>query len=150
MGIPLVPSSVWAILRRHGLDPSPGRRGPTRGEYLTSQTTTMLAWDFFIVDTVLLRRLYVLLFIELDTRRAYLMVITAHPTGPRSMGSSTATTTVDRIGTLVGQRRSRTIPRRLAAPDLATHDCVGLIGSVGSSTNTAWWLEPDEVLGAHR
>ncbi len=81
MGIGLAPSSVWAILRRHGIDPSPGRTGPTWTEFLKSQGSSMLACDFFTVDTVLLRRLYVLFFIELDTRRAYVSGITANPVG---------------------------------------------------------------------
>jgi putative transposase len=41
----------------------------------------MLACDFFTVDTVLLRRLYVLFFIEIDTRRIYLSGIIAKPAG---------------------------------------------------------------------
>jgi len=79
MGIGLAPSSVWAILRRHGIDPSPGRSGPTWSEFLRSQASSMLACDFFTVDTVLLRRLYVLFFIELDTRRVYVTGVTANP-----------------------------------------------------------------------
>jgi putative transposase len=80
-GVRLAPSSVWAILRRHGIEPAPRRSGPTWSEFLTTQAATMLACDFFTVDTVLLRRLYVLFFIEIDTRRIYLSGVTANPVG---------------------------------------------------------------------
>jgi putative transposase len=72
---------VWEILRRHGIEPSPRRAGPTWAEFLQAQATTMPACDFFTVDTVLLRRLYVLFFIELDTRRIYWAGVTANPAG---------------------------------------------------------------------
>jgi transposase InsO family protein len=81
MGVVLAPSSVWAILRRHGVDPSPRRFGPTWSEFLRAQATTILACDFFHVDTVLLRRLYVLFFTEADTRRVHVSGITANPGG---------------------------------------------------------------------
>lgn len=79
MGLRLAPSSVWAILRRHRIDPAPTRSGPTWSEFLRAQTTTMLACDFFHVDTVLLRRLYVLFFIELGRRWVWITGVTAHP-----------------------------------------------------------------------
>jgi putative transposase len=41
----------------------------------------MIACDFFTVETVFLRRLYVLVFIELATRKIYLAGVTANPTG---------------------------------------------------------------------
>jgi putative transposase len=81
MGIGLAPSSVWAILRRHGIDPSPRRNGPTWIEFLRCQASSMLACDFFTVDTVLLRRLYVLFFIEVDSRRVYVSGVSASPVG---------------------------------------------------------------------
>ena len=68
MGVRLAPSSVWATLRGHGIEPTPRRAGPNWAECLQAQAKTMLACDFFTVDTVLLRRLYVLFFIEIGTR----------------------------------------------------------------------------------
>ena len=81
MGVRLAPSSVWAILRRHGIEPTHRRLGPTWAGFIRAQAKTMLACDFFTVDTVLLRRFYVLFFIEIDSRRVHLSGITATPVG---------------------------------------------------------------------
>ena len=79
MGIPIAPSSVWAILKRHGIEPSPRRSGPSRAEFLAAQVKGLIACDFFSVDTVLFRRLYVLFFIDHDTRRVRIAGVTAKP-----------------------------------------------------------------------
>ena len=39
-----------------------------------------MAWDFFTVESVFLKTLYALFFIELGTRRVHLAGCTAHPT----------------------------------------------------------------------
>ncbi len=80
-GVGLAPSSVWNILQRHGMDPSPDRAGPTWGGLVRAQAATTLACDFFTVDTVLLRRIYVLFFLELDTDGVYVTGGTAHSNG---------------------------------------------------------------------
>jgi hypothetical protein len=81
LGYTLAPSTVWKILNDAGIDPAPGRRGQTWRTFLDAQAHTILAADFFHVDTVILRRLYVLFFIEHHTRRVHLAGITVHPTG---------------------------------------------------------------------
>jgi putative transposase len=72
---------VWQILKDAGIDPAPRRAGQTWRAFLASQATTILAVDFFHVDTVFLPRLYVLFFIEHGTRRVHLAGVTAHPMG---------------------------------------------------------------------
>jgi putative transposase len=80
LGVRMAPSTVWAILRRHDIDPAPRRRGPTWSEFLSAQARGILACDFFTVDTILLRRIYVL-FIEHASRRVHFAGVTPNPTG---------------------------------------------------------------------
>jgi transposase InsO family protein len=72
---------VWEILRAAGIDPEPRRSGPTWRQFLRAQAAGILAVDFLHVDTVLLKRVYVLVFIEHGTRRMHLGGVSAHPTG---------------------------------------------------------------------
>jgi len=78
LGIRVGATSVRRVLRRHGLGPAP-RGGPTWAEFLRAQAKVILATDFFTVDTVLLKRLYVLFAIEHASRPAHLLGATEHP-----------------------------------------------------------------------
>ena len=79
MGIPIAASSVWAILKRGGIEPSRRRSGPTWAEFLAAQAKGLMSGDFFSVDTVALRRLHVLFCIQPDTRTVRIAGVTAKP-----------------------------------------------------------------------
>jgi Homeodomain-like domain len=81
LGFRLSPSTVRRLLAAAGLEPAPRRGGTSWSAFLRRQAASMLACDFFTVETLLLRRFYVLFFIELESRRVHLAGCTTNPTG---------------------------------------------------------------------
>ena len=77
LGVTVAPSTVWEILRAAGINPVPRRSGPSWRQFLHAQAAGIVAVDFLHVDTVLLRRLHVLVFIEHGTRQMHLGGVTA-------------------------------------------------------------------------
>jgi putative transposase len=81
LGLRASATSLRSVLKRHEIPPAPRRSGPSWRTLLRAQAQGVIACDFLTVDTVWLRRFYVLFFIELATRRVRLAGATEHPSG---------------------------------------------------------------------
>ena len=81
LGIKVAPSTVWEILKRHGIEPAPERDRQTWAVFLRSQAHAILACDFFTATTLNGATLYVFAVIEHANRRMRVLGATAHPTG---------------------------------------------------------------------
>jgi putative transposase len=79
LGISVSASSVRNILTRAGLPPAPQRDAQSWRSFLRAHGESILACDFFTVDTVWMRRLYVLAFITIGSRRIEYVAITGKP-----------------------------------------------------------------------
>ena len=62
-------TSIRNLLRRHGVPPTPRRARLTWRRFLQAHGRAILACDYFTVDTVFLKRLYVLFFWPGRSRR---------------------------------------------------------------------------------
>jgi transposase InsO family protein len=81
LGYPVSASLVRNLLRQARLGPAGERAGLSWRAFLQAQAQSMLAVDFFTVETISLQRLYVLFFIELGSRRVHLAGCTTNPSG---------------------------------------------------------------------
>ena len=79
LGHRLAASTVWQILKNARIDPAPTRSEVTWSQFLRSQAA--VACDFATIETVTLRRFYLLFFIDIATRTVYFAGITDHPSG---------------------------------------------------------------------
>lgn len=80
LGWKVAASTVWEILRRAGVDPAPPRADRSWAKFLKVQAPGILAVDVFHVDTVFLRRLFVLFFVEHGSRRVHIAGVTRNVT----------------------------------------------------------------------
>jgi transposase InsO family protein len=81
LGVAVSATTVRELLKNAGLGPASERAGLSWREFLRAKAHSMLAVDFFTVETVWLQRLYVLFFIELGSRRVHLAGCTTNPSG---------------------------------------------------------------------
>jgi putative transposase len=81
LGLRVSPTTVRRLLARGGLGPAPRRSGPGWREFLRIQAASIVACDFFTVESVFLRRCYVLFFIAHASRRVWLGGCSTNPTG---------------------------------------------------------------------
>lgn len=98
LGITVSPSSVRRILLVAGLEPAPRGIGLSWQQFIRQQAASILACDFFTVETLTLRRYYVLFFIELATRRVHLAGITPNPSGDWTAQQARNLAIADKLG----------------------------------------------------
>jgi len=81
VGVRVSATTVAKILRQAGVSPAGARAQLSWRDFVRAHADSIIACDFFTVETLWLRRLYVLFFLELNSRRVHVAGCTANPAG---------------------------------------------------------------------
>jgi len=79
LGYRVSATAIRRLLRKNRVGPAPLRSGQSWKSFLRAQASAIVLTDFFSVDTIFLKRLYVLLYMELATRRVIWFAVTESP-----------------------------------------------------------------------
>ena len=79
LGFRVSATTIRLLLRRRRIPPAPRCDGPTWNQFLRAQAGAVLACDFFTIATAFLGTLFVLVFLEIRSRRLLFASCTASP-----------------------------------------------------------------------
>ena len=79
LGHAVAATTIRSVLLAAGIPPAPQRSGMSWKQFLRAHAESVIAADFFSVDTIFFKRLYILFFVHMSTRRILAASCTAEP-----------------------------------------------------------------------